>query len=122
MELDRSISPEARAARVLLLPPAFAIGILYLVRSWSPRPWTVVRVISRATGTAVRERAAAIMNHHVYSTIPWAGLWHDSYAYINASPLAVVTLAAAVLVGGIMAVILDRWVVRLRTQPTKSIP
>lgn len=122
MELDRSISPEARAARVLLLPPAFAIGILYLVRSWSPRPWTVVRVISRATGTAIRERAAAILDHHIHDTVHWTALWHDSYAYVNASPLAVVTLAVAVLVGGIMAIILDRWVVRLRTQPTKSIP
>ena len=115
MMIDPVNSPAARAARLVIFPPILAVGILYLVRHLSPRPWAVIRVMSRATGTAIRERAAAIMNHHVYSTIPWAALWHDSYAYINASPLAVATVALAVLVAGIVVVALNRWIVRPHT-------
>ncbi len=122
MALDPTISPEARAARVLLLPPVFAIGILYLVRSSSPRPWAVVRVMSRAAGTAVRERVAGIMNPHIHDTVHWTALWRGSYSYINSSLLAGATVAVAVFVGGIAAVMLDRWIVHRYTRPTKSIP
>ncbi len=117
MALDPTISPASRAARVLLLPPTFAVGILYLVRIWSPRPWAVVRVMSGAAGTAIRERAAAIINHHIHDTVHWTALWHDSYTYINRSPLAIVTVTLAVLIGGIAAVMMDRWIVRLRVHP-----
>ncbi len=115
MERDRSIPPETQAVRLVILSPVFALGILYLVRSWSPRPWTVIRVMSGAAGTAIRERAEAIMNHHIHDTVHWTALWRDSYNYINASPAAVATVAVAVLIGGIAAVMLDRWVVRRRT-------
>lgn len=115
MALDPTISPASRSARVLLLAPTFTVGILYLVRFWSPRPWAVVRVMSGAVGTAVRERVADILNHHIHDTAHWTALWHDSYNYINASPAAVATVAAAVFVGGIAAVMLDRWVVWFRT-------
>ena len=33
MERDRSIPPETQAVRLVILPPVFALGILYLVRS-----------------------------------------------------------------------------------------
>ena len=107
--IDKAIGPAARIMRVLIITPVTAVGLLYGVRSLVPLPWVMVRFLSRGMLALALNRSQFRGN--------W--IWRVAYHAIATSPEACTAVALALFLGGLVALGVNRLVMRAHTQPMR---
>jgi hypothetical protein len=107
--MDKTIGPASRTLRFLLFTAILASTILWAARAWVPRPWIVV-------GFTGRDMLALFLHREFWFNGHWRyPSWHyfyASYQYLAGSWQASLTTGAALFVGGVAALWIDRLVVR----------
>lgn len=118
--MDQELKPEARAMRLLLIPPAVAAGGLWAVRDLVPQPWMVIDFLCKDLWGMARQVRYA--DYQFYFNGQWVTpgwRWFPpAIPYISHSWKASTAVAVALLIGGIVAVIVDRLAIRWNT-PSK---
>ncbi|AWP24522.1 hypothetical protein C4901_15300 [Acidiferrobacter sp. SPIII_3] len=114
--MDKTIGPAARTLRFLALTLGIAGAILWAVRWWVPQPWTVIVFLGR-------DLRATFWHHEFWFNGRWhhpgRGHFDQSYAYVAGSWQASLMVGAALFVGGVGALWLDRLIVRWLRTPTR---
>lgn len=113
--MDKTIGPASRTMRFLAFTAILAGTILWSVREWVPRPWIVIVFLGRALW-------ATLWGHEFWFNGRWhhpgRGHFYQSYVYLAASWQASLSVGVAFFVGGVVALWIDRWIVRWNRTPT----
>ncbi len=112
--MDRTIGPAARTMRFLAITSAVASTILWAARGIEGRPWAALRFL-------MLDARAAFLGHQFYFNGHWiVPGWHwlaPSYQYVAGSWRASLVVGLALFIGGLVAVGLDRLVLRWHRSP-----
>jgi hypothetical protein len=117
--MDKTIGPAARTMRFLAFTLVLAGTILWAVRHADPRPWIILRFL----GLDMR----AMFTHREFYfdgrwLIPGWRFLSPLYQYIAGSWKASLMVGAALFVGGVAALQIDRWIIRWNRSPTRPMP
>ena len=115
--MDKTIGPAARTMRFLGMTAILAGVILWAVRAIDPRPWIVIVFIGR-------DLWALFWRHEFYFNGRWFyPSWHyfyASYLYLAGSWQASLSTGVALFFGGVVALWIDRLLVRWNRSLVKA--
>lgn len=114
--MDKTIGPAARSVRFLLIAPATAGMILWGVRGWIPGPWIVLRSLWQ-------DLDGMWTNHEIWLGGRWRTpgwrFFPEAMRYVAGSWQASLTIGVALFVGGVVALWIDRLIIRWNRTPTR---
>lgn len=116
--IDKVIGPSARIMRVLIITPAAAVALLYVARDLVPLPWMTVRFLARGILALALNHLQFSLAGHVYYTGEW--IWQAAYHKVAVSAAASAAIALALFLGGLVALAVNRVILRAHTQPMRS--
>lgn len=123
--MEPELKPDARLMRLVLIPPAAAIGVLWAVQylGFVPQPWMAVRLLCKDLFGIIMKVAHPNYQFHFngHWVTPGWRYFPMSLHYIAHSGKDSLTVAGALLIGGIVAVIADRLAIKWNTQMMRSI-
>lgn len=123
--MEPELKPDARVMRFVLITPAAATGVLWAAQYFGlvSRPWMVIVFSCRDLLGIIMQAAHPnyqfYFNGHVVT--PGWRWFPESFHYLSHDWKASLTVASALLMGGIVAVIVDRLAIKWNTQTMRSI-
>lgn len=121
--MEPELKPEARLMRLVLIPPATAAGVLLAVRDFVPQPWMVIRLsCENLFGIVMRAFHPRYQFHFNGRWVTPGWRWFPpAIPYISHNWKASIAVAGALLIGGIVAVIVDRLAIRWSTPTMRTL-
>ena len=123
--MDTELKPDSRAARFVGFTITSAAGVLWTAQHFGfvPQPWQVIRFLCKDLwGIAWQARYPDYQfafNGHVVT--PGWYWFSTSLHYVAGSWKSSLTVAVALFIGGIVAIIMDKLVKRWYAQTMRSI-